>query len=781
MIIKNIVRQPDSVASRLLKEEKMPDPFFRMNEYEDAAMINSGISCFDYKFDAEPELLAKKHVILHLSGIDTVADIVMNGGNLLHTSDMFRTYETDVKEILREGENTLSIRIIPPRSVMQQKKAEPSAPDKTIHYVPSGCEDGNQYIRKAHSMSGWDWGIDLPDSGIYGDVQIMAFDSRIEDVHIRQLHKEGTVTVNTEVTVTDGDTEAVSVCIKAPDGTEYEGSEVRISSPELWWPSNLGGQPLYRVTVKYRDEVREYRIGLRTFTVSREKASWGREFCFMVNGVKFFAMGADYIPDDAIYPRITDEKLRLMVKTAHDSNYNCLRVWGGGYYPRDSFYDYCDEYGIIVWQDFMFACNIYDLTPELEDDIRNEAADNIRRLRHHASLGLWCGNNEMESGWSHWPGFCDHSDALRRDYLRIFENILPEAVRKYDGEHFYWPSSPSSGGNFVNPDDENDGDTHFWEVWHGEKPFEEFLNHKFNFCSEFGFQSFPSMKTIRTFAQKDDMNIFSRVMESHQKNEAANGKMLAYIARYFRYPKDFESVVYVTQILQALAIKAGVEHFRRNRGKCMGALYWQMNDNWPVASWASVDYFGRWKPLQYAARKFFRPAAGSLFVKDGRAYAYVTNETASDIKVKAVIRIKKFDFSVIDSVEREIKAGSFSAAEIAEINAPVSYDTFIEAVFYYEDGAVSSETAVTVPYKHLELKKPDIKVEFGGGKVHIISDTYTPFVFLDFDDGDALFENNMFDITGPEGVTSGYDTVSGTCSRIKIISLEQSYAQEDRG
>ena len=777
MIIRKISGIPVSAADKMIKNGSMKDPYYRINEYEAADMLNRQVNVFSFETRISKELLECRHVVLQASGVDTVSEVFLNDTEVLRTSDMFRTYEAEVKDILHEGSNSLRFEIAPPRRVMQE--AEPSTPDREIHYVPCGCERGNQYIRKAHSMSGWDWGIDLPDSGIYGDVLIMGYDSRIEDVHITQQHRDGKVKLGIAIKVTDGDEERAIISVEDPDGRVifggYGNCSAVIDEPKLWWPNNLGEQPLYRVRLKYGNEEKTYRTGLRTLTVSREITSTGREFCFEVNGVKFFAMGADYIPDDAIYTRITDEKLKLMVKTAHDSNFNMLRVWGGGYYPRDSFYDYCDEYGIVVWQDFMFACNVYDLSESFEKDVRAEAADNVIRLRHHASLGLWCGNNEMESAWAHWEGYCDHSDALKNDYLKLFEKILPAVVKEFDGEHFYWPSSPSSGGNFVNPDDENDGDTHYWAVWHGERPFSDYLKHEFNFCSEFGFQSFPSMKTVRAYAEAGDMNIFSRVMESHQKNDAANGKMLYYIAQNFRLPKDFENIVYVTQVLQALAVKAGVEHFRRHRGKCMGSLYWQLNDNWPVASWSSVDYFGRWKALQYAAARFYAPVAGSLYTDGGKAYAWLTNETPEKTGVKVSVRIKDFDFKVRSESEAELEVGAFCSAELLCLDAPVSYSTFIEAVFDYQDGHRSVETALTVPYKHAELKKASVRTRQDDGKIMISSDTYTPFVFLDFADGDAVFDNNCFDITDDRENVISYRIVSGKCSELMVKSLEDTY------
>ncbi len=769
--------RPVSVVDRMIRSGELEDPYSGIREYEAAELINREGHVFEYSCVLGEEELSAKHLVLRVSGVDTVSDVYLNKDKILHTRDMFRTYEVDIKQNAVKGENKIRFEIEPPRRVIRNARPEPG---KEIEYEPVGCEAKNQYIRKAHSMFGWDWGIDLPDSGIYGDVVIEAYDSRIEDVWIRQEHSAEGADLKLSVELTDGKEEEIGIEIRDPQSRIiYSGpfqSSIRITEPQLWWPNRLGGQPLYKIDIKYKNEIRSYHIGLRTLTVSTEKTEWGSEFCFKVNGVKFFAMGADYIPDDAIYPRITDERLESMVKTACDSNFNMLRIWGGGYYPKDAFYDACDRYGIVVWQDFMFACNVYELSPDFEEDVRAEAADQIRRLRHHASLGLWCGNNEVESGIDHWDIFRDCPEALKQDYRKLFEEILPEAVEQYDGDHFYWPSSPSSGGGFRDPDSEDEGDTHYWAVWHGQLPFTDYLKHKFNFCSEFGFQSFPSVKTIETFAEEKDKNIFSRVMESHQKNPSANGKLLYYISENFRYPKNFDSVVYVTQILQGIAVKAGVEHFRRHRGKCMGALYWQMNDNWPVASWASIDYFGRWKALQYMAVDFFAPTAGSLLIENGEAQAWIANETAQTVKVKAEIRIRRFDFSVVSETAAEAEIRPFTSEKIAVLSASESYDTFIEAVFTGQDGKSRTETALTVPYKYLELPEPKLRIERRNGEITVGAESFAPFICLDFADGDAVFERNYFAVTSPEPVTVGYRLTNGTDRELTIKSLRDSYS-----
>ncbi len=349
----------------------------------------------------------------------------------------------------------------------------------------------------------------------------------------------------------------------------------------------------------------EKRIGLRTMEIKRQKDSWGESFEMCVNGVSIFAMGADYIPEDNLLPRVTAERTRRLLEDCKLANYNAIRVWGGGYYPDDWFYDACDELGLVVWQDFMFACAIYELTEEFEENIRREVIDNVRRLRHHASLGLWCGNNEMEWQVDDDVYFATHKQ--KADYIRMYEYLIPKTLREHDPVTFYWPASPSSGGGFDEPNDPNRGDVHYWDVWHGDKPFTEYRKFFFRNASEFGFQSFPCLKTVESFTKPSDRNIFSYVMEKHQRNKSANGKIMNYMAQTFLYPTDFDTLLYASQLLQAEAVRYGVEHWRRNRGRCMGAIYWQVNDCWPVASWSSIDYYGRWKALHYMARRFYAP------------------------------------------------------------------------------------------------------------------------------------------------------------------------------
>ena len=377
-------------------------------------------------------------------------------------------------------------------------------------------------------------------------------------------------------------------------------------------------------------------------------------------------MGANYIPEDNLLARTSFEKTEKLLKDSVEANFNMVRIWGGGHYPEDYFFDLCDRLGLIVWQDFMFACSAYQLTDEFLDTVKKEAVDNIKRLRHHASLGIWCGNNEVEEGWVYWGWPQDPK--RKTDYIKLFEFILPDIVKEHDPETFYWSSSPSSGGGFDEPRDPNRGDMHYWEVWHGLKPFTEYRKYFFRFCSEFGFQSFPALKTVESFTLPEDRNIFSHVMESHQKNSGANGKILYYLSENFLYPKDFDSLLYASQLLQAEAIKYGVEHWRRNRGRCMGSLYWQLNDCWPVASWSSIDSFGRWKALHYFAKKFYSPILLSIEEEGKTASIHVTNETMQDVQGLIEWKLRTNTSEVLKEGLAEINVEKLSARKGVELS-----------------------------------------------------------------------------------------------------------------
>lgn len=802
---------PGTVLSGLLAAGKIKDPFYRTNEDATRALFWKDY-VFTRTFDVDEELLAQQHIVLVCEGLDTLAEISINGTFLAKTDNMHRTWKFQAKKLLHPGKNEIQIVF---RSVLRFIEDYPYEAHKKINYIPCGSMKGNQLLRKAHSMFGWDWGPQTIDAGIFRDIYLQGYShARIEDIRIHQQHAKN-VSVQTSITLSesvpgqklgvelseDGADKPLQTKLCKTNADGVAAVDFVIENPKLWWPNDYGDQPLYIVRTTLLDEDGTNlesitrRIGLRTLTISQEKDEWGNEFAFCVNGVKIFTRGGNYIPDDCLYTRITEKKLDYILESCRRAHFNCVRVWGGGYYPSDAFYDLCDEKGLIVWQDLMYACNVYDVTDAFAENCRQETYDNVRRLRHHASLGLWCGNNEIESAWDHWGDFQKETPYLRADYIRLFEEVLPKAVQEADGETFYWHSSPSSGGCFDNPDDANRGDTHYWDVWHGQKPFTDYRKYFFRFCSEFGFQSFPCAKTVNSFTLEDDRNIFSRVMESHQKNDAANGKMLYYLSENLRYPKDLTHLLYASQVLQGMAIKYGVDHWRRNRGRCMGTLYWQINDDWPAPSWSSIDYFGRWKALHYMAQKFYAPHAVSMTLEDHRCHVYFSNESFETTEYSLTLSIRDLSGNVLETYETKGNSPAFSAIETAVVDIcsweDQKDDVFLEAVIHTKDQKVLKDVETLVPYKYLNLKNPVISTEAEETNdafiLHISSDCFAPFVALDFDDADVIFSDNFFHLTDKtvqdiivkkEDILQGhFENAEDFRKRLQILSLGTSYAR----
>lgn len=816
---------PGSVYADLMRDGTIDDPFYRENELAAFELMKKDWE-YTRTFTLTAADLARDRIKLVCEGLDTLAHVFVNGNPVEDTDNMHITWSIPLKAsncpYLREGENILTIRFDSPVNYCAEKAAQAPGWEST------DATPGFRHLRKAHCMFGWDWGPRLPDAGIWRPIYLTLWDDAcICEVDFRQEHHEdGTVTVVVYPHLVHARRDAHpqwQVILTAPDGTvltspveDWYGTDCRlhITNPLLWWPRGYGEQPLYTVEVRLIvggavvDSFTR-RIGLRTLSVSREKDEWGEEFCHIVNGKKIFAMGADYIPEDNILSRVTPERTRRLLEDAALANFNTIRIWGGGYYPSsadpkpigscsaslgdckqsqslvsayaptfDGFYDICDELGLLVWQDLMYACAYYDLTEDFEASIRVETEQNVQRLHHHPSLALICGNNEMEMFMGrandelvrgHGDEFSPKNRRHVSDYVKMFEYILPGIVKEYAPDTFWWPASPSSGGDFDAPNDFNRGDVHYWDVWHGEKPFTEYRKFHFRYASEFGFQSFPCLKTVESFTEPGDRNIFSRIMERHQRNGAANGKILAYLAQTFKYPTSFDDLLYASQLLQAEAIRYGVEHWRRHRGRCMGAIIWQLNDCWPVASWSSIDYYGRWKALHYAAKRFFAPVMISAeeegeLSQNPKINEYrttpiersvrlnVANETMQPVTGTVHWALRTPDAAILREGSETVTVPALSALWLDKLIFDDATLTghYVSFSFTVDGETISEGTAIFCAPKHFDFADPHLTADIHGDEIIVRASAFARQVWIESDDADMLLSDNAFDMNAGE-------------------------------
>ena len=775
---------PGSVYSFLLDNNLMEDPFYRQNELEALKLMENEFTftrTFDFTHTGDK-------VVLHCDGLDTLCDIYINGVHVAYTDNMHRTYEFDVTEILVDGENEIKIVCHPVNPYIKEKLAN-------FNLIASlDALEGFGYIRKAHCMMGWDWGPRLPDAGIWRNIGLIVLDSaRITEFHVVQRHENGKVFVNPKVT-TDKEAE-VAVTLVTPAGETLAleaNKETEIENPQLWWPHGLGEQALYTVNVVVTDngkvaDSQSKRIGLRVLKLIREKDRYGESFLHEVNGVRFFAMGADYIPEDNVFSRITPERTKWLLKQCYDCNFNAIRVWGGGYYPDDFFFDYCDEFGIIVFQDMMFACTSVWADEGFKENIRLEFIDNLKRMRDHACIALISGNNELEV--TRAANSMQKDPKLLNMYLDVFEGMLPDLVKELCPDISYISTSPVTCGHFIDPNNENYGDSHYWDVWHANKPFTEYRKKFFRYLSEFGFQSFPCEKTVKAFTIEEDRNIFSRVMEMHQRNGAANGKIVNYMSQTFLYPNNFGTLLYASQLLQAEAIRYGVEHLRRHRGRCMGALYWQLNDIWPVASWASIDYYGRYKALQYVAKRFFNPVIISCLeigekttrpvvtMEEGRpgyttqAQLCVTNDTMEEVTGIASWALRDHTGKILKEGSTEVTVPALSVVWLdnMDFNKTDVDHNYMSYEFTVNGEVLSEGTVLFTAPKYFQFKNPELRYEINGDELTVYADAYARYVEVDSPDSDFILSDNYFDMN------AGKKTVKILEGTPKTIALRSVY------
>ncbi|MFV2050473.1 beta-mannosidase [Metabacillus sp. YM-086] len=762
---------PGSLLADLYRLNIIDDPYYRDNEDNLYELFNNDY-VYRKNFSLKEQDLKGLKALLRFEGIDTIADIFLNDHHIGQTFNMHRTYEYSVEKYLFQGSNELVVKLKSPLKHIHNKQQE-----IPLYGIPMAVP-GYTHIRKGHYMYGWDWGPQLPDCGLWRDVSLLFFsDIRFSDINIEQIHDIDMVKLKINMSIDNPSNELVVATVKitSPDGQikiietkikEKELFEITIENPKLWWPNGFGEQPLYLVEYELKDiynsslDEKSMNIGLRTITVNTDPDQWGSQFAFCVNGIEFFAMGADYIPEDNVVSWASKEKTELLIENCVKANFNMIRVWGGGIYPSDQFYDLCDKHGLIIWQDLMFACGVYDLeNHDFVEDSLLEIKDNVKRIRHHACLGLICGNNEIEMFFE--DGRIPKTDRNKENYIKFFEEKIPQIISEITPQLFYWPGSPSSGGNFFDTNGENHGDGHYWDVWHGNKPFTAYRDTYFRFMSEFGFESLPNIKTIESFTDVEDRNLFSYIMEKHQKNPDGNTKILTYLANNFQNPKDFPSLVYTSQILQAEAMRYGVEHWRRNRGRCMGALYWQLNDCWPTSSWSSIDYHGRWKALHYAAKKFYASILLSAKEDGTNIELHLSNETLHDWDGSVSWYLMKKDGEIIQQDIFSVNINKLSSTQL--LTKEFELEDSRNVIFYFrlEKGGeiISNGSVLFEPAKYFNFLDPKLALKIDETEEHfqikVHSKSFAKYVELSIKDLDIVFSDNYFDVpVGEEIVVS---------------------------
>jgi beta-mannosidase len=787
---------PGVVQTDLLNNGLIPDPFYQDN---DTRLQWIGLADWEYRttIDVNAATVSREHVELVFEGLDTFADVYLNDRQILHADNMFRRWRVPVKNVLKPGANNLRVVFHSPiTSMIPQVKALPyQLPSISTHNT--GNEENiatAPYTRKAPYQYGWDWGPRYVTEGIWQPVRLEAWDAlRIENFHVHQLRiSKDTAVVAAEVTIEAGRPTAATVeinyaelngapapvvkqTVQLDPGTNQVSVPIRVANPKLWYPTGYGAQDLYRFSVavrRGRDVAAEatLKTGLRAIELRREVTKSGKSFEFVVNGIPVFAKGADMIPFDSFPNRVTPESHRQILESAREAHMNMVREWGGGYYESDDFYDICDELGIMVWQEFMFGGDMVPGDLNFQNNIRQEAIEQVTRLRNHPSVVLWCGNNEIETGWVHWDDrqafkeivSPNNREQVWQDYVVLFHGLLPGIVDWYADPVPYWPSSPSA--NFEDPPDSpTNGDMHYWKVWHELAPIEQYTHQFPRFMSEYGFQSFPEMRTIRSVAKPEDLDIRSATMQDHQKNHGGNERILTYMLRWYPEPKNFASFVYLSQVLQAEAIKVGAEHLRRQRPNTMGSLYWQLNDCWPVASWASIDYYGRWKALQYYARRFYDDVIVSPYEHDEKVDVYVVSDRLEPLTAQVRARLLDFSGTVLLDKTQDVRVPAQSSAVYFTLDKQeILANADPKKTFLAFDLEVAGQNIsrnliffdtmhnIDLPAGHVDAS---LQSAGDGYAVTLRSPTLARSVYVSFGDLDVRTSDNYFDLLPREAVT----------------------------
>jgi beta-mannosidase len=819
---------PGTVHTDLLANGTIGDPFWRLNE-KDQQWIERESWEYRTTLSLGPETLARGQAELVFDGLDTYAEVYVNGTQVLWATNMFRSWRANVKPQLVPGDNVVVVRFRSP--ILEVEGAYhglgyrlPAANDQATEMV-------SMFSRKAPYHFGWDWGPRFVTAGVWRPVALETWDhARLDDVQVFQTRLDAEaadlmVTARVvaaqagpaRLTVTaGGDGPVVRTDVDLQGGTNDVSLSMRIPRPELWWPNGLGPQRLYTLETELADgagvtrDSRRTRVGLRTLEVVHERDEDGKSFFVKVNGAPVFMKGANWVPADSFLPRVTPERYQALLQAAADAHMNMIRVWGGGVYEDDRFYELCDELGLLVWQDFMFGCSMYPGDATFVENVRREAIENVRRLRNHPSLALWAGNNENEVAWREWGWAAKFAlskpaqDTIWADYEKMFHQLLPGVVAAEDPGRFYTRSSPSANDDGVPANQRGWGDMHYWGVWHAESPYEAYSDNVSRFMSEYGFQAFPALASVAAYTTPGtDWDIESPVMLAHQRHPRGNALIRTYMERDFREPRDFASFLYVGQVLQASVIKYAAEAHRRAMGRNWGSLYWQLDDCWPVASWSGIDYYGRWKALHHFARRFFAPVLVSPVEEKGVIDVWGISDRRADVRARLLTRLLDFSGRELWRKEQEVTL----AANASRVHLSLKRDealagadpkqVLLVAELTEAGQRLSRNTLSFVKTKELELPKPTLRLEVDarddvGFTVKVGTDVLARNVFLTVD-GDpsqpvgagsaalaGAFDDNYFDVLPGETAVvefraTGPVTAPALRAALRAITIADSY------
>jgi beta-mannosidase len=755
---------PGCIHLDLLNNQIVENPFFGENE-KDLQWIEKKDWEYSTFFFVDKEILDFDHTELNFQGLDTYADIYLNDDLILQADNMFRQWFIDCKDKLKRGKNELSIKFRSP-IIMDSVKAST---------LPYKLPDSRGFTRKAPYQYGWDWGPRFVTSGIWRPVYLNCWnDFKLENVQVIQSELNDNIAKLTAIyeIVASGET-AIQIIVKDKSSDLELGKiderlqpgknkitiDFSIDKPELWWCNGLGEPYLYDLdfivrSKRHTDEI-NHKIGIRTLKLVQTPDSIGKSFHFELNDIPVFMKGANYIPQDNFPSRVTQDKYRQTIQAAVDANMNMLRVWGGGIYESDIFYDLCDENGILVWQDFMFACNMYPGDSAFLENVKQEATQNVKRLRNHPCIALWCGNNEVSEGWHNWGwqtalGY-SFEDSLKilNTYLKIFEDILPGVISDYDPQRSYWPSSPSTG--WGHKEALYDGDMHYWGVWWGEEPFDIYEKKIGRFMSEYGFQGFPDYRTWDSCLLPEDKNLQSASLLNHQKHPRGMELIQMYMERDFPVPANFKDYNYVSQLVQAFGIKTALEAHRRAMPYCMGTLYWQLNDCWPVVSWSSLDYYNHWKALHYYVKEAYKDILISFEEKNDKIQVFVVSDLRSDLSATLGIKIIDFEGNKKIDKNKEIQINKLSSEIFHTIETAgiTKKDHLLIASLKIADSLIARNLYYFLPPKLLELPFTSISSEIfdveKGYQIRLSTDKLAKNVFVSTNVS-GHFSANFFDL-----------------------------------